>query len=163
MSSFFAFLPPQHRRQQQELLKLQQQQALQLAQQPQAKLSGWGSVAKQPAITKSLLEIQREEAQQMKQRKDQQQQPQQHPIVTQQIRTQTRTVRDLYDTVFYLLKGDENYIELRIWVWILSGFSTTATFWQWKRYNIDLQKIVWRSFFNLKLKAQFLRAVNKPQ
>ncbi|XP_041805444.1 GRB10-interacting GYF protein 2 isoform X2 [Chelmon rostratus] len=81
----------EHRRQQQELLKLQQQQALQLAQQPQAKLSGWGSVAKQPAITKSLLEIQREEAQQMKQRKDQQQQPQQHPIVTQQIRTQTRT------------------------------------------------------------------------
>ncbi|XP_076601121.1 GRB10-interacting GYF protein 2 isoform X1 [Chaetodon auriga] len=80
----------EHRRQQQELLKLQQQQALQLAQQPQAKLSGWGSVAKQPAITKSLLEIQREEAQQMKQRKDQQP-PQQHPIVTQQIRAQTRT------------------------------------------------------------------------
>uniref|UniRef100_A0A8C4GEY1 GYF domain-containing protein n=1 Tax=Dicentrarchus labrax TaxID=13489 RepID=A0A8C4GEY1_DICLA len=62
----------EHRRQQQELLKLQQQQAMQLAQQPQAKLSGWGSVAKQPAITKSLLEIQREEAQQMKQRKEQQ-------------------------------------------------------------------------------------------
>nr|XP_046264503.1 GRB10-interacting GYF protein 2 isoform X3 [Scatophagus argus] len=80
----------EHRRQQQELLKLQQQQALQLAQQPQAKLSGWGSVAKQPAITKSLLEIQREEAQQMKQRKEQQQ-PQQHPTVTQQIRTQART------------------------------------------------------------------------
>uniref|UniRef100_A0A8C4DIZ8 GYF domain-containing protein n=1 Tax=Dicentrarchus labrax TaxID=13489 RepID=A0A8C4DIZ8_DICLA len=79
-----------HRRQQQELLKLQQQQAMQLAQQPQAKLSGWGSVAKQPAITKSLLEIQREEAQQMKQRKEQQP-PQQHPIVTQQIRPQTRT------------------------------------------------------------------------
>uniref|UniRef100_A0A8P4G8T4 GYF domain-containing protein n=1 Tax=Dicentrarchus labrax TaxID=13489 RepID=A0A8P4G8T4_DICLA len=69
----------EHRRQQQELLKLQQQQAMQLAQQPQAKLSGWGSVAKQPAITKSLLEIQREEAQQMKQRKEQQP-PQQHPI-----------------------------------------------------------------------------------
>ncbi|XP_051280802.1 GRB10-interacting GYF protein 2 isoform X6 [Dicentrarchus labrax] len=80
----------EHRRQQQELLKLQQQQAMQLAQQPQAKLSGWGSVAKQPAITKSLLEIQREEAQQMKQRKEQQP-PQQHPIVTQQIRPQTRT------------------------------------------------------------------------
>uniref|UniRef100_A0A8C4DDX5 GYF domain-containing protein n=1 Tax=Dicentrarchus labrax TaxID=13489 RepID=A0A8C4DDX5_DICLA len=84
----------EHRRQQQELLKLQQQQAMQLAQQPQAKLSGWGSVAKQPAITKSLLEIQREEAQQMKQRKEQQP-PQQHPIVTQQIRPQTRTVRDI--------------------------------------------------------------------
>ncbi|XP_027145074.1 GRB10-interacting GYF protein 2 isoform X6 [Larimichthys crocea] len=81
----------EHRRQQQELLKLQHQQALQLAQQPQAKLSGWGSVAKQPAMTKSLLEIQREEAQQMKQRKDQQPPPQQqHPMVTQQIRTQTR-------------------------------------------------------------------------
>lgn len=64
--------PPQSRRQQQELLKLQQQQALQQAQQPQAKPSGWGGVAKQPAVTKSLLEIQREEAQQMKQRKEQQ-------------------------------------------------------------------------------------------
>ncbi|XP_068196771.1 GRB10-interacting GYF protein 2 [Antennarius striatus] len=80
-----------HWRQQQELLKLQQQQAIQLAQQPQAKLSGWGSVAKQPAITKSLLEIQREEAQQMKQRKEQQQHPQQLPIVPQQSRNQTRT------------------------------------------------------------------------
>uniref|UniRef100_A0A667YWU9 GRB10 interacting GYF protein 2 n=1 Tax=Myripristis murdjan TaxID=586833 RepID=A0A667YWU9_9TELE len=63
----------EQRRQQQELLKLQQQQALQQAQQLQTKLSGWGSVAKQPAATKSLLEIQREEAQQMKQRKEQQQ------------------------------------------------------------------------------------------
>lgn len=100
---------PQHRRQQQELLKLQQQQALQQAQQPQAKLSGWGSVAKQPAMTKSLLEIQREEAQQMKQRKEHQQQqppPPQHPIVTQQIRTQPRTVRDLYDATSYWLKED---------------------------------------------------------
>uniref|UniRef100_A0A671Z0I5 GRB10 interacting GYF protein 2 n=1 Tax=Sparus aurata TaxID=8175 RepID=A0A671Z0I5_SPAAU len=70
--------------------ELQQQQALQLAQQPQAKLSGWGSVAKQPAATKSLLEIQREEAQQMKQRKDHQP-PQQHPTITNQIRSQTRT------------------------------------------------------------------------
>lgn len=78
------------RRQQQELLKLQQQQALQMALQPQAKLPGWGGVAKQPA-TKSLLEIQREEAQQMKQRKEQQ--PQQHPTVTQQTRPQARTVR----------------------------------------------------------------------
>uniref|UniRef100_A0A3Q4BTL0 GYF domain-containing protein n=1 Tax=Mola mola TaxID=94237 RepID=A0A3Q4BTL0_MOLML len=86
----------EHRRQQQELLKLQQQQAFQLAQQPQAKLSGWGSVAKQPAITKSLLEIQREEAQQMKQRKEQQ--PQQHHVVSQQIRTQTRNVCDLFGT-----------------------------------------------------------------
>lgn len=99
----FLSLPPQHRRQQQELLKLQQQQALQLAQQPQAKLSGWGSVAKQPAATKSLLEIQREEAQQMKQRKDHQP-PQQHPTVTNQIRSQTRTVRDLCDTASYRVK-----------------------------------------------------------
>ncbi|XP_019959307.2 GRB10-interacting GYF protein 2 isoform X2 [Paralichthys olivaceus] len=92
----------EQRRQQQELLKLQQQQVLQQAQQPQAKLSGWGTVAKQPVATKSLLEIQREEAQQMRQRKDQQQQqqqqqppppqqPQPHPVVTQQSRTQNRT------------------------------------------------------------------------
>uniref|UniRef100_H3DCQ0 GRB10 interacting GYF protein 2 n=1 Tax=Tetraodon nigroviridis TaxID=99883 RepID=H3DCQ0_TETNG len=78
----------EHRRQQQELLKLQQQQALQLSQQPQAKPSGWGSMAKQPAVTKSLLEIQREEAQQMKQRKEQQPQ---HPTVTQPTRNQART------------------------------------------------------------------------
>lgn len=80
----------EQRRQQQELLKLQQQQALQQAQQPHAKLSGWGNVSKQPVVTKSLLEIQREEAQQMKQRKEQQPQ-QQHPIVTPQTRTQNRT------------------------------------------------------------------------
>uniref|UniRef100_A0A673H7R6 PERQ amino acid-rich with GYF domain-containing protein 2 n=1 Tax=Sinocyclocheilus rhinocerous TaxID=307959 RepID=A0A673H7R6_9TELE len=78
----------EQRRQQQELQKAQQQQ------QPQTKLSGWGNVAKQPAATKSLLEIQREEAQQMKQRKEpqqqqQQQQPQQqHSTVSQQNRTQ---------------------------------------------------------------------------
>ena len=60
--------PPQQRRQQQELLKAQQ---LQLPQQPQAKLSGWGNVAKQPAATKTLLEIQQEEAQQMEQKKEQ--------------------------------------------------------------------------------------------
>nr|XP_020499398.1 GRB10-interacting GYF protein 2 isoform X1 [Labrus bergylta]XP_020499399.1 GRB10-interacting GYF protein 2 isoform X1 [Labrus bergylta]XP_029135128.1 GRB10-interacting GYF protein 2 isoform X1 [Labrus bergylta] len=87
----------EQRRQQQELLKLQQQQALLQAQQPQSKLSGWGGAAKQPVITKSLLEIQREEAQLMKQRKDhqqqqqQQQQPQQHTIAPQQTRSQTRT------------------------------------------------------------------------
>ncbi|XP_043989709.1 GRB10-interacting GYF protein 2 isoform X1 [Gambusia affinis] len=79
----------EQRRQQQELLKQQQQQALQQAQQSHAKLSGWGNVAKQPVITKSLLEIQREEAQQMKQRNEQP--PQQHPTVTQQARTQNRT------------------------------------------------------------------------
>ncbi|XP_061835450.2 GRB10-interacting GYF protein 2 isoform X4 [Nerophis lumbriciformis] len=86
-------------RQQQELLKVQQQQALQQAQQPQAKLSGWGHVANQPPVTKSLLEIQREEAQQMNQKEQppqqqqQQQQQQQphHPIVTQQTRSQNRT------------------------------------------------------------------------
>uniref|UniRef100_A0A674AHT4 GRB10 interacting GYF protein 2 n=1 Tax=Salmo trutta TaxID=8032 RepID=A0A674AHT4_SALTR len=84
----------EQRRQQAELLKLQQQQALQEALQPQAKLSGWGSVAKQPAATKSLLEIQREEAQQVKQRKEQgggSQQPS-HPTVTQQNRAQNRAV-----------------------------------------------------------------------
>ncbi|XP_061588295.1 GRB10-interacting GYF protein 2 isoform X3 [Cololabis saira] len=87
----------EERRQQQELLKLQQQQSLQQAQQTHAKLSSWGNAAKQPVITKSLLEIQREEAQQAVQRKEQhhpqqhhpQQQPpppqqqHQHPIVTQ--------------------------------------------------------------------------------
>ncbi|KAM3604099.1 uncharacterized protein V6R79_006295 [Siganus canaliculatus] len=77
----------EHRRQQQELLKLQQQQALQMAQQPQAKMPGWGSVAKQPPVTKSLLEIQREEAQQMKQRKEQ---PSQHAAIAPQNRNQTR-------------------------------------------------------------------------
>ncbi|XP_026169713.1 GRB10-interacting GYF protein 2 isoform X3 [Mastacembelus armatus] len=85
----------EQRRQHQEFLKLQQQQAVQQAQQPQAKLSGWGNMAKQPVVTKSLLEIQREEAQQMKQRKEQQQQQQHqhqqlHPIVTQQTRSQNR-------------------------------------------------------------------------
>lgn len=77
----------EQRRQQQELLKAQQQ-----SQQTQSKLPGWGNVAKQPAATKSLLEIQREEAQQMKQRKEQkqqqQQQQQQQPPV-QQNRTNT--------------------------------------------------------------------------
>lgn len=90
----FFFSSSQQRRQQQELLKQQQQVALQHAQQTQAKLSGWGSVAKQPAMTKSLLEIQREEAQQMKQQKEQpQHQHHQHPIATQQSRPQNRTVR----------------------------------------------------------------------
>uniref|UniRef100_A0A8C2GMR6 GRB10 interacting GYF protein 2 n=1 Tax=Cyprinus carpio TaxID=7962 RepID=A0A8C2GMR6_CYPCA len=86
----------EQRRQQQEFQRTQQQQ-------PQAKLSGWGNVAKQPAATKSLLEIQREEAQQMKQRKEQQQQQQpqqqqqqqqpqqqQNTTVTQQNRVQNR-------------------------------------------------------------------------
>ncbi|KAM9322580.1 GRB10-interacting GYF protein 2 isoform 3-T3 [Pholidichthys leucotaenia] len=76
----------EQRCQQQELLKIQQH-ALQQSQQPHTKMSGWGNVAKQPVVTKSLLEIQREEAQQMKQRKEQHQ----HPIVTQQTRTQNRT------------------------------------------------------------------------
>uniref|UniRef100_A0A1A7YRC0 GRB10 interacting GYF protein 2 n=1 Tax=Iconisemion striatum TaxID=60296 RepID=A0A1A7YRC0_9TELE len=79
----------EQRRQQQELIKQQQQQVLQQAQQSQAKLSGWGNMAKQPVMTKSLLEIQREEAQQMKQRKEQPQH--QHPIATQQTRPQNRT------------------------------------------------------------------------
>uniref|UniRef100_A0A4W5RHJ1 GRB10 interacting GYF protein 2 n=1 Tax=Hucho hucho TaxID=62062 RepID=A0A4W5RHJ1_9TELE len=84
----------EQRRQQVEHLKLLQQQALMEARNPQAKLSSWGSVAKQPATTKSLLEIQREEAQQVKQRKEQGgggQQPS-HPTVTQQNRAQNRAV-----------------------------------------------------------------------
>ncbi|XP_020321960.1 GRB10-interacting GYF protein 2 isoform X4 [Oncorhynchus kisutch] len=92
----------EQRRQQAELLKLQQQQALQEALQPQAKLSGWGSVAKQPAATKSLLEIQREEAQQVKQRKEQgggSQQPS-HPTVTQSNRAQNRATTALSSSVW---------------------------------------------------------------
>ncbi|XP_036841690.1 GRB10-interacting GYF protein 2 isoform X6 [Oncorhynchus mykiss] len=92
----------EQRRQQAELLKLQQQQALQEALQPQAKLSGWGSVAKQPAATKSLLEIQREEAQQVKQRKEQgggSQQPS-HPTVTQPNRSQNRATTALSSSVW---------------------------------------------------------------
>ncbi|XP_034090456.1 GRB10-interacting GYF protein 2 isoform X7 [Gymnodraco acuticeps] len=109
----------EQRRQQQEMLKLQQQQALHLAQQPQAKMSSWGSVATQPAATKSLLEIQREEAQQMKQRQEQpqpqqqqpqqqqqqqqqqpQQQPQPQPVVPQQSRSQNKTTSSLSSSVW---------------------------------------------------------------
>ncbi|CAB1326064.1 unnamed protein product [Coregonus sp. 'balchen'] len=92
----------EQRRQLAEHLKLQQQQALQESLQPQAKLSGWGSVAKQPATTKSLLEIQREEAQQVKQRKEQGgggQQPS-HPTVTQQNRAQNRAATALSSSVW---------------------------------------------------------------
>nr|XP_029479736.1 GRB10-interacting GYF protein 2-like isoform X8 [Oncorhynchus nerka] len=92
----------EQRRQQAEHLKLLQQQALQEARNPQAKLSGWGSVAKQPATTKSLLEIQREEAQQVKQRKEQGaggQQPS-HPTVTQQNRAQNRATTALSPSVW---------------------------------------------------------------
>ncbi|KAK1790933.1 hypothetical protein P4O66_014771 [Electrophorus voltai] len=75
----------EEREQREEQRRLQQElQKHQHLQQPQAKASGWGSVAQQPAATKSLLEIQQEEAQQMKQRKEQQ------AVVTQLNRTQTR-------------------------------------------------------------------------
>lgn len=93
----------QQRRQQQELLKLQQQQSLQQAQQSHAKLSGWGNMAKQPVITKSLLEIQREEAQQAAQRKEQQHH--QHPIATQHTRPQNRAVSDVHETNLWLKQG----------------------------------------------------------
>ncbi|KAM3835560.1 GRB10-interacting GYF protein 2 isoform 1-T1 [Vipera latastei] len=67
-------LREEQRRQQRELMKaLQQQQQ----QQQQQKLSGWGNVAKSAGTTKSLLEIQQEEARQMQ--KQQQQQQQQQP------------------------------------------------------------------------------------
>ncbi|XP_041419380.1 GRB10-interacting GYF protein 2-like isoform X3 [Xenopus laevis] len=56
----------QHRRQQQELKALQQHQ------QQQQKLPGWGKVSKPTGNTKSLLEIQQEEARQMQ---NNQQQP----------------------------------------------------------------------------------------
>lgn len=57
-------------------------------------------MAKQPAATKSLLEIQQEEAQQMKQRKEQQQQ---QAAVTQQNRTQNRVVSTGKFELFYYL------------------------------------------------------------
>ncbi|XP_029581722.1 GRB10-interacting GYF protein 2 isoform X2 [Salmo trutta] len=88
----------EQRRQQAEHLKLLQQQALQEARNPQAKLSGWGSVAKQPATTKSLLEIQREEAQQVKQGGGCQQPS--HPTVTQQNRAQNRATTALSPSVW---------------------------------------------------------------
>uniref|UniRef100_A0A8C2VFI9 GRB10 interacting GYF protein 2 n=1 Tax=Chinchilla lanigera TaxID=34839 RepID=A0A8C2VFI9_CHILA len=67
-------LREEQRRQQRELMKaLQQQQQ----QQQQQKLSGWGNVSKPAGTTKSLLEIQQEEARQM-QKQQQQQQQQQH-------------------------------------------------------------------------------------
>ncbi|XP_030899503.1 GRB10-interacting GYF protein 2 isoform X9 [Melopsittacus undulatus] len=64
-------LREEQRRQQRELMKALQQQ-----QQQQQKLSGWGNVTKPTGTTKSLLEIQQEEARQMqKQQQQQHQQP----------------------------------------------------------------------------------------
>ncbi|XP_057285241.1 GRB10-interacting GYF protein 2 isoform X14 [Pezoporus wallicus] len=64
-------LREEQRRQQRELMKALQQQ-----QQQQQKLSGWGNVTKPAGTTKSLLEIQQEEARQMqKQQQQQHQQP----------------------------------------------------------------------------------------
>uniref|UniRef100_A0A4W3J8Z6 GRB10 interacting GYF protein 2 n=1 Tax=Callorhinchus milii TaxID=7868 RepID=A0A4W3J8Z6_CALMI len=53
-------LREEQRRQQQELMKVLQQQHHQ-----QQKLPGWGNIPKTPVATKSLLEIQQEEARQM--------------------------------------------------------------------------------------------------
>ncbi|XP_058845998.1 GRB10-interacting GYF protein 2 isoform X2 [Acipenser ruthenus] len=66
----------EERRQQQELMKALQQQS---QQQQAAKLSGWGGVAKQPATTKSLLEIQQEEARQVQKQHKQKPEQQQNP------------------------------------------------------------------------------------
>uniref|UniRef100_A0A2K6F891 GRB10 interacting GYF protein 2 n=1 Tax=Propithecus coquereli TaxID=379532 RepID=A0A2K6F891_PROCO len=66
-------LREEQRRQQRELMKALQQQQ----QQQQQKLSGWGNVSKPAGTTKSLLEIQQEEARQMQ--KQQQQQQHQQP------------------------------------------------------------------------------------
>uniref|UniRef100_A0A674I3Q9 GRB10 interacting GYF protein 2 n=1 Tax=Terrapene triunguis TaxID=2587831 RepID=A0A674I3Q9_9SAUR len=65
-------LREEQRRQQRELMKALQQQQQQ--QQQQQKMSGWGNVTKPTSATKSLLEIQQEEARQM-QKQQQQQQP----------------------------------------------------------------------------------------
>uniref|UniRef100_A0A7M4EM43 GRB10 interacting GYF protein 2 n=1 Tax=Crocodylus porosus TaxID=8502 RepID=A0A7M4EM43_CROPO len=64
-------LREEQRRQQRELMKALQQQ------QQQQKLSGWGNVTKPTGTTKSLLEIQQEEARQMQKQQQQQQQHQQ--------------------------------------------------------------------------------------
>uniref|UniRef100_A0A8C9L6L6 GRB10 interacting GYF protein 2 n=1 Tax=Pavo cristatus TaxID=9049 RepID=A0A8C9L6L6_PAVCR len=70
--SFCCCCLQQQRRQQRELMKALQQQQ----QQQQQKLSGWGNVTKPTGTTKSLLEIQQEEARQMqKQQQQQHQQP----------------------------------------------------------------------------------------
>ncbi|XP_053454290.1 GRB10-interacting GYF protein 2 isoform X2 [Nycticebus coucang] len=66
-------LREEQRRQQRELMKALQQQQ----QQQQQKLSGWGNVSKPAGTTKSLLEIQQEEARQMQKQQQQQQQHQQ--------------------------------------------------------------------------------------
>ncbi|XP_077205401.1 GRB10-interacting GYF protein 2 isoform X2 [Paroedura picta] len=66
-------LREEQRRQQRELMKALQQQQQQ--QQQQQKLSGWGNVAKPAGTTKSLLEIQQEEARQMQKQQQQHQQP----------------------------------------------------------------------------------------
>ncbi|XP_007429434.1 GRB10-interacting GYF protein 2 isoform X1 [Python bivittatus] len=63
-------LREEQRRQQRELMKALQHQQ----QQQQQKLSGWGNVAKSAGTTKSLLEIQQEEARQMQKQQHQQQQ-----------------------------------------------------------------------------------------
>ncbi|EMP42635.1 PERQ amino acid-rich with GYF domain-containing protein 2 [Chelonia mydas] len=62
-------LREEQRRQQRELMKALQQQ------QQQQKMSGWGNVTKPTGATKSLLEIQQEEARQMQKQQQQQQQP----------------------------------------------------------------------------------------
>uniref|UniRef100_A0A8C4MMY0 GRB10 interacting GYF protein 2 n=1 Tax=Equus asinus asinus TaxID=83772 RepID=A0A8C4MMY0_EQUAS len=67
-------LREEQRRQQRELMKALQQQ-----QQQQQKLSGWGNVSKPAGTTKSLLEIQQEEARQMQKQQQQQQQQHQQP------------------------------------------------------------------------------------
>ncbi|XP_016042368.1 GRB10-interacting GYF protein 2 isoform X3 [Erinaceus europaeus] len=70
-------LREEQRRQQRELMKALQQQQQQ--QQQQQKLSGWGNVSKPAGTTKSLLEIQQEEARQMQKQQQQQQQQHQQP------------------------------------------------------------------------------------
>ncbi|KAH0623894.1 hypothetical protein JD844_007080 [Phrynosoma platyrhinos] len=69
-------LREEQKRQQRELMKALQQQQQQ--QQQQQKLSGWGNVAKPAGTTKSLLEIQQEEARQMQKQQLQQHQQQQN-------------------------------------------------------------------------------------
>uniref|UniRef100_A0A8D2LEL4 GRB10 interacting GYF protein 2 n=1 Tax=Varanus komodoensis TaxID=61221 RepID=A0A8D2LEL4_VARKO len=89
-------LQEEQRRQQHELMKALQQQQ----QQQQQKLSGWGNVAKPAASTKSLLEIQQEEARQMQKQQQQHQQ--------QQNRSRSTTHSNLHTSIGNSVWGSVN-------------------------------------------------------
>ncbi|XP_053930639.1 GRB10-interacting GYF protein 2 isoform X11 [Cuculus canorus] len=92
-------LREEQRRQQRELMKALQQQQ----QQQQQKLSGWGNVTKPTGTTKSLLEIQQEEARQM-----QKQQQQQHQQPNRVRNTAVRTHSNLHTSIGNSVWGSLN-------------------------------------------------------